>query len=523
MNPDQAAYPREDRFDELLSAILSVLQDLDLEAVLQRIAATAAELVDCQYAALGVIGRDSTEPKLIEFVTTGVTQEQREAIGHTPHGRGILGLLIRQPQALRLHDLHDHPDSVGFPTHHPHMASFLGVPILIRDEIYGNLYLTEKAGGQDFNSADELVVTTLAAAAGIAIEHARLYAEAQQREQWQAASTKITRALLGGAETDEVLDLIADRARRLANADLAVIAFQDGDASVVEVACGLNEREVIGGPPPLQEPTISVPFAWRGGQTAMLSVTNYDGPDRRAQRFPPAVINLLHGFADQASIALELALARRDSEQFTVLQERDRIARDLHDTVIQRIFASGMHLEAIAKTAPESAARIQSVIDDLDQTIGEIRHSIFALQRVGRLAAEPLSERIQKLADQLSQLLGSQPSVEIDPLVDAVVPAELAEEVTAVVREGLSNIAKHAQAQRVQVRIELTDGVLHVSISDDGIGRGAASPNSSEAGRGLSNLAARAEARDGLFEVASPGTGGWSTTLSWSAVLESSG
>ncbi|MGA9147895.1 MAG: GAF domain-containing protein, partial [Candidatus Nanopelagicales bacterium] len=249
----------EERLPSLLAAVMAVGSDLELSAVLRRIVETAVQLVDCEYGALGVVGeeylsgsRGPASKSLVEFVTTGIDDEQRAAIGNLPHGDGILGLLLRDPVPLRLPDLTAHEDSVGFPAGHPPMRTFLGVPIRVRDEIFGNLYLTEKRGGQCFTTDDERVVLTLATAAGVAVENARLFGESRRSEEWQRAMAQINRELLAGSDTDGVLQLIAHWARRIAEADVAVIGFADKYGTlIVEVADGQAGGELVGSPLPL--------------------------------------------------------------------------------------------------------------------------------------------------------------------------------------------------------------------------------------------------------------------------------
>lgn len=242
----EAARSTRDRVHALLEAVVSIGSELDLESVLRRITEAATTLVEARYGALGVIGEEGEH--LVQFVTVGVSDQEIEAIGHWPHGHGILGLLIREPSSLRLPDLGHHPASSGFPSNHPPMRTFLGVPIRVRDEVFGNLYLTEKAGGGQFEEEDEVVVIALATAAGVAIENARLYQETRRRERWLEASAEVSTALLSGTDPHDVTTLVAQRAQEIAEADLATVALVDEGSRqfVVEAARGEGADQLEG-------------------------------------------------------------------------------------------------------------------------------------------------------------------------------------------------------------------------------------------------------------------------------------
>ncbi|GAA4346678.1 hypothetical protein GCM10023178_59400 [Actinomadura luteofluorescens] len=366
----EAARSTRDRVHALLEAVVSIGSELDLESVLRRITEAATTLVDARYGALGVIGEEGE--RLVQFVTVGVGDEEIEAIGHWPHGHGILGLLIRDPRSLRLPDLGDHPASSGFPANHPPMRTFLGVPIRVRDEVFGNLYLTEKAGGGQFEEEDEVVVIALATAAGVAIENARLYQETRRRERWLEASAEVSTALLSGTDPHEVTTLVAQRAQEIAEADLATVALVEESSPhfVVEAARGRGAEQLEGLRVPLEHsvagpvftegtalrladgekaareanvptrlpigPLLIVPLGLGSAARGIIAVVNPPG----GALFSEGTQRLLEAFAGQAAVALELAERRRDAERLALLEDRDRIAKDLHDTVIQRLFAS---------------------------------------------------------------------------------------------------------------------------------------------------------------------------------------
>ncbi|TYB43934.1 GAF domain-containing sensor histidine kinase [Actinomadura chibensis] len=538
----EAARSTRDRVHALLEAVVSVGSELDLESVLRRITEAAITLVDARYGALGVIGEEGE--RLVQFVTVGVGEDEIEAIGHWPEGHGILGLLIREPHPLRLPDLGGHPASSGFPANHPPMRSFLGVPIRVRDEVFGNLYLTEKAGGGEFDQEDEVVVTALATAAGVAIENARLYEETRRRERWLEASGEISTALLSGTDPHEVTALVAQRAREIADADLATVALveEGGRDFLVESAHGEGAEGLEGLRVPLDHsvagpvfaegvalrladgskaaqeanvpvhvpigPLLVVPLGLGASARGVLSVINRPG----GAVFSAGTQRLLEAFAGQAAVALELAERRRDAERLTLLEDRDRIARDLHDTVIQRLFATAMGLMAAMKLIQrkEVAVRVQRAVDDLDDTIRQIRSTIFALQ--GPEVEESLRSRVHALVDAATEQLGFAPSVRLDGLLDTAVDDETGEHLLAVVREALSNVARHAQATQAAVKIDVGDDVT-VLVEDDGVGI-------PEGGRrsGLRNIDERASGLGGSC-TAKPRPGG-GTVLSWRVPLK---
>jgi signal transduction histidine kinase len=529
-----AVVASRDRVHALLEAIVAIGSELDLQAVLNRIVHAAATLADARYGALGVIGDGGV---LAQFLTVGVDEETYARIGPLPSGLGILGQLIREPTPLRLPDISGHPASVGFPAHHPPMRTFLGVPVRVRDEVFGNLYLTEKAGGGDFDEEDERIVVALATAAGVAVENARLYDAARSRERWLAASGRVMTTLLSGTEPEEVLELVAGQAREIAEADLAAICLPADDATLlVEVADGAAAESVRGRPLSVADslagqvfrsgqpiavsdlaarsgvtdrmlggtvlgPAMVVPLGTAGAVRGVLTVVRGAG----GRPFTGPEVRTLQSFADQAAVALELAERRRDAEKLLVFADRDRIARDLHDLVIQRLFAAGMQLESTTRllTNDEAVLRVRHVVDDLDTTIREIRTTIYALQAPPREDTPGLRARLLEVADAATATLGFAPSVHFSGPVDADVPPEIGEHLVAALGEALSNAARHAQASRVEVRVELTDHEVHLEVVDDGVGIASGGRRS-----GLSNLAQRAVTLGGSFQAAARPEGG---------------
>ncbi|MFE6281556.1 GAF domain-containing protein [Streptomyces sp. NPDC057877] len=544
-----AARGTRDRVRSLLEAVLSVGRELDLEQALRRIVEAAAVLVDAEYAALGVIGPDGK--RLSDFHTVGVSDEQIAKIGPYPEGHGILGELIRHPEPLRLAKLSDHPASYGFPAHHPPMNSFLGVPIRVREQVFGNLYLTEKRGGGQFDEEDESVLATLAVAAGVAIDNARLYEESRLRERWLQANAEITHGLMSGTARTEVLGLITGRAAEITGAALAVFAvpMEDTGTLNVELAVGTgaenhrglvlpvrgtlmgeafasaapvtsrdasNDERISAGPPRRFEglgPAVAVPVGTgEGGVQGVVLLARESG----RQPFAEKEIEPLQGFAAQAAIAMELAERREDAEEIAVLKDRDRIARDLHDLAIQRLFATGMTLQSAGRFIEhtEAAGRVVRAVDDLDETIKIIRSTIFGLRARDGAAGPGLRARVVRVVGEAAPVLGFAPSLRMEGLVDTHVPRETADHVVAVLSEALTNAARHSRADRADVALETDGREVRLTVSDNGVGIPAEGRRS-----GLRNMAERAQQLGGDLELSSPPGGG--TTLVWRAPVAS--
>ncbi|NUO46392.1 MAG: GAF domain-containing sensor histidine kinase [Streptomyces sp.] len=536
-----AARGTRDRVHSLLEAVLSVGRELDLEQVLRSIVEAAAVLVDARYAALGVIGPDGK--RLSAFHTVGVSEEQIARIGPFPEGHGILGELITHPEPLRLAKLSEHPASYGFPAHHPPMNTFLGVPIRVRDQVFGNLYLTEKRGGAQFDEEDESVLSTLAVAAGVAIDNARLYEDSRLRERWLRATAEITHSVMSGSERGEVLRVIAARAREITGAVLALVAvpvegtgslatelaigegadayrgllasvdegligraFSSGvPATVVDVARDAWIAAVPSGVAGLG-PAVAVPIGTGEGVRGVVLLVREAGHTVYAgQEIEP-----LQAFAAQAAVAMELADRRRDAAQIAVLQDRDRIARDLHDLAIQRLFATGMTLQSAGRFIDHSEAskRVARAVDDLDETIKIIRSTIFGLRSREDTPGSGLRARVVRAVGEAAPVLGFAPSVRMEGLLDTHVPKDVAEHAVAVLSEALTNIARHARATRADVVLETDGRDLRLTVSDDGVGIPAGGRRS-----GLRNMAERAEQLGGELESDSPSGGG--TRLVW--------
>jgi signal transduction histidine kinase len=526
------------RLRALLRANAAVAGDLSLPVVLRHIVEAARELVDARYAALGVVGADGT---LVEFVHSGMDEATVDEIGALPRGRGLLGTLINDPSPLRLRDLAGHPASSGFPAHHPRMGSFLGVPIRVGEQVFGNLYLTESAHGE-FSPDDERLVTALANTAGVAIDNARLYAQTVQQRRWLEASTGMTQQLFAG-DSRHPLALVLRHAVTGADADLAsaVIPVDDRRARVetvtrdghrdadteVEIAASFAGRVIRTGKPAiLDDPESTFPDTARPpgpgervGSVAGVPLASPDGTvwgclqvTRRAggPPFTEHDLPLLAGFASHAGGAVALDRARADREALLLLADHERIAADLHDHVIQELFATGMGLQGLVgrQARPEDRQRLLDHIDAIDATIRRIRTTIFHVTH--RSDDAGLRQRLITVLADLRPEWGPTARIDFSGPLDTGVAPGLAEDVVAVVREALANVVRHASASNVGVHVRLADDELTVEVTDDGVGI-------TDTGRtsGLGNLRRRAEAHAGTLELTVPPGGG--TRLRWTA------
>ncbi|MEV2192128.1 GAF domain-containing protein [Streptomyces phaeochromogenes] len=541
--------PDSDDVPRLLEAMRAVGSGLELRSTLERICGTAAELADARYAAIGVAAEDGDG--LAEFVYQGVDGETARLIGRLPDGHeGLLGALLREPEPVRLAEPTEDPRSCGFPEHHPRMRGFLGVPIRVQGEIFGNLYLAEKRGGEPFDDHDLDMVRVLAGEAGIAIGNARLYEAAKQRERWIDGSVAVTTALLSGGDADEALQVVAEQARRLSDsaAGLVLLPAAEGGLEIVAVASerpskalGLvvpAENEVVGellageavfvedaatDPRMLSDlsggygPTMLLPLQSGGRVLGTLVMARAEG----ARAFSETERNLATQFASQAALALMMAEVQRDRERLAVYEDRDRIARDLHDLVIQRLFTTGMMLESAQRRSvvPEVRQGVGKAVDELDVTIQEIRTAIFALQQEPAEVTTGLRTRVLREINMAAVPLGFKPSHHFVGPVDLVVGELTAKNLIAALREALSNAFRHAGASRIDVTVDATvrlpDGRpgVRLTVTDDGVGI-------PEGGRrsGLKNLARRAESLGGDSWYG-PGSGenGGGASVVWEA------
>ncbi|MEV0032488.1 GAF domain-containing protein [Nocardia sp. NPDC050793] len=537
-----------DRMDRLIEAMLVVTAGLDLDDTLRSIVHTAIELVDAQYGALGVREADKTSNELAEFVYEGIDDRTRVLIGDLPRGHGVLGLLIQQPKPIRLANLSDHPSSVGFPAHHPPMSTFLGVPVQVRDEVFGNLYLTEKAGGQEFTEDDEVVVQALAAAAGIAIENARLYEQSRIRQQWLEATKDVATELLAGGEPNEVLELVTRRALALTDSACTFVALpEDPDIPpdevtelVVFAAAGADAEIVTGQRLGVEDTPAGKAF--RVGETVAVDELPHDLLAEARTHFGPALVlplragnavigvlttlrpadappldtaaqAMMAAIADQAALALQLSDTQRRMRELDVLSDRDRIARGLHDHVIQRLFAVGLSLQGTMQRArtPEVRSRLSETIDDVQAIVQDIRHSIFDLQSNNAADSSKYRKHLHGIIVDMTADSGLRTTVRLAGPVSVLAPP-LSDDVEAVLREAVSNVVRHANATTVSVELRVGDEVT-IEVSDDGVGV----PDEITRRSGLANLAVRAEQAGGSCQIRNRPTGG--AVLRWSVPL----
>ncbi|WP_433598494.1 sensor histidine kinase [Nocardia sp. CA-135953] len=539
-----------DRMDGLVEAMLTVTSGLDLDETLRAIVHTATSLVDARYGALAVRGH---EQQVTQFLDEGMDDTIRERIGRLPAGHGVLGEVFTQPKPLRLDELSKHPASVGFPEHHPPMHTFLGVPVRIRDEVFGSLYLTEKANGQPFTEDDDVLVQALAAAAGIAVDNARLYESARTRQAWIEATRDIATEFLAGTEPDLVLAHVVDHARTLTGSHQSFLAstavpqrqlaavselvitqwsgpgsgfdglIVDADGTALGEAftrrtpLRFDDAALIDLGVPLHDvgPALILPLCTPDATLgALVTVRPIGSPP-----YPDELVELTNAFTDQAALAMQLAETQRRMRELDILADRDRIARDLHDHVIQRLFAIGLTLQSAVPRAdvPEVRQHLSTVINDLQEVVQEIRTSIFDLHG-GNGGSIELQQRIEDAVRQQTTDSPLRATVQVTgPL--SVLEAELADHAEAVVREAVSNAVRHSGAATVSVEISVADD-LTIVVTDDGWGI----PNH-VIRSGLRNLEQRADKSDGQFTIG-PAVAGMhetegmpGTKLSWSVPL----
>ena len=533
-----------DQMEKLLRVIVEISADLDLDATLHRIIIAARELTSAPYGAVAVRDPEGT---LLSFVHGGIDVDTASRIGHLPVGKGVLGVSLDTP-ALRLDDLTMHPATCGFPEHHPPMRAFLGVPITIRGTVFGSLYLTHDAPGRVFSESDEFAARGLAFAAAVAIDNAQLFERERTSVRWMEASREITTALLSSAEPHRhPLQLIAERACTLTGAEQAIVLVpveadlpvDEVDTLVVSAAVGLYASDVIGQRVPVDGSTSGAVF--RSGQPLITEALSYpiqaftDVGQRPAIVMPlrahddiAGVIAIARGtdeppfnssdlelvgdFATHAAIALVLAAGRENARLRTILAERERIAHDLHDHVIQRLFAAGMDLQGTLARArsPEVAERLNRTLDDLQTIIEDIRTTIFQLKSpLGRDSG--FRHRIQQVVADLTEARDIVTTVRIHgPMT--VVGDELAEHAEAVTSEAISNALRHSGASKLTIEVDVAD-MLTVDIIDNGCGISVDNPRFS----GLANMKHRAEKLGGSCEISTPPEGG--TRVHWTAPL----
>jgi len=522
-----------DRASALLQAGLTLSSELELPAVLQRIIELATELTGARYGALGVLGPDR---KIVEFVTTGIDPHVRAGIGDLPIGRGILGVLIDEARTLRIPDISQDPRSFGFPPDHPPMRSFLGAPVMARGRVFGNIYLTEKRDDLEFTDEDARTIEILASQAGVAVENARLHDQSVARERRLEAMGEVAIATLEGRQVTEVLSLLTLRALDLLQADVASVAIpsasEPGHLEVL-VAEGKGAEALRGTVFPIEGsisgevvrtgrpvavrdasiderraqpivasgeagPALFVPLEARLGPIGSLTVANALG----GRTFTDDDLATLAAFAAQASVAVEYQRVRSELERLAVMEDRERIAKELHDGVIQSLFAVGMGLQGAAALSrdPELERRIESAVAEIDGAIRDLRNYIFGL-RPGILADRQLDQALRTLAAEFEDRTGVTAVVDVDPRVAQDLSSKAADVIQAV-REALSNVGRHAQAITVRVSLRSAGPDAMLEVDDDGRGFDREEA-ATRGGQGLGNLEGRATALGGSLEIES--------------------
>jgi signal transduction histidine kinase len=492
------------RLRTLVETGVAISSELSLDGVLERIVEAAAELTGARYAALGVI--DAAGTGLERFVTTGLDEQTRKQIGDPPHGRGILGVLIRDARPLRLHDLAQDPRSVGFPPNHPPMSTFLGVPILLRGVAFGNLYLTEKEGGEDFAAEDEELVTLLASQAAVAVENARLYESATAWSRQLESLNEIGNALVGELDLARVLELVASRLRELLNARVVAIALPVGADLRIEAAAGEPANELLGVTfsgaeskagrvleraaservdSVLEDPEVDqgtarrlgartglfVPLVFRGSAIGVVLAHDKLGADAR---FDSNDQRVAEQFAARASVAVDLTRrVARDSLRRVVAGqeiERRRLARELHDETGQALTSILLGLRAVeeAESAEQGRAAGAQLRELIVETLQDVRRLAVQL-RPKALDDFGLVAALEALVETFSEATGIGVDLEAQ-LGDERLPTEVETTLYRIVQEALTNIVKHAQASKVSVLLVRRPGSVTAVIEDDGDG-----------------------------------------------------
>lgn len=489
--------PTADPIRRVLDAVAQVTGELELESVLDNIVRTACELVGARYGALGIV---DTAGELHGLIFHGVDASQCP-IRETPHGRGILRLLIDDPRPIRMAKMTDHPVSVGMPAAHRHMESFLGVPVQGRGKVFGNLYLTEKTGANEFSDEDLAITQSLAAAASIAIDNAQLFQAATARERWLQAGVDAVDIIEKEGWTPDVWQRLSQHLRSVVGADLVRLRDAPDESTRLLTDDELRAWGLIpardtglllvieaGG-----ERLCAMELAWRGGKDTV--------------RDP--IVEQGRSLADRVAGAWLLGRRRAELERLAVLEDRDRIARDLHDVVIQRLFATGLSVQATLGSLPAAAQpRINRVVDDLDETIKQIRRTIFELQ-TGPVALT-LPAQLNELANDSATAMGHTAQIKLHGDISCL-SDELAADILTVLRECFANVARHAHADVTTARIGVDASGVRITVQDNGVGIDQTLSRRS----GLANIRDRAVARGGSCKVEPRPEGG--TRVDWQA------
>ncbi|WGX97826.1 GAF domain-containing sensor histidine kinase [Nocardioides sp. L-11A] len=505
----------------LLDAVVAIGSDLDLRGVLSRIVEASCQLTDAEYGVLGIV---DDEGAFIDLVPNAEAGQQFDQVGMMPKGHGLLGLVPRERRSIRVDHVAEHPVSSGtFPGSHPVIDRFLGAPVLVGERAFGHLYLGNKRGGAEFTATDQALVEALARAAGVMIENARTYEQVEWRRRWLAATGEVGRDLTGTSSAEEALDELVVSLRDLCGARLVAYVRVAGGLLEIRQTAGDSEaaapvvdryadqiRDVTATRVPERLPEGS------GRTTLVVPVdTRLDGPGailvEHAEETPSLrdiMLDLVTVTASQLGLILDRRQALRERAQLLVARDRDRIARDLHDLVIQRLFATGMQLQGARDLdTAELRARVDGTVAELDGAIKELRSVIFEL---GTGSGRSLLEDVRALLGEYAGVLGFQPLLRLQGPVDRALAPEAGGHVLGTLREALSNVARHARASSASVELTASSAWFRLRVVDDGAGF---DPADVAAGNGTVNLRSRAEDLGGhLLVTSAPGAG---TTLEW--------
>ncbi|MCW2755490.1 MAG: hypothetical protein JWQ32_2901 [Marmoricola sp.] len=510
----------------LLDAVLLISSGLDLRGSLERLVQASCALTGAQYGVLGLLDSNGI---VADFVIHGLDHGEMSQISSLPTCEGVLGVVIEDPKPLRLSNVAEHARSMGFPANHPPMSSFLGVPVRVEGKVYGNLYLTEKAGGREFTQTDEELLDVLARVAGHVIANARMHADTEQRNRWLESGIAMSEALADSRDPLDALALVAAHLRRAAGAGAVGVVHTDG-TEIELVADDRQNGTEIDDTNLAERWGAAISTAWLEGRATVAH--RGDGVTRVVVPMPSRLLpgqfllvalddtmlgvdgpdlDLLSAFADQASLSLDRTQALAERQEHMLTADRDRIARDLHDSVIQRLFATALQLQGLRRIVvlDEVRDRLGEAVAELNTTIRDIRSTIFELRHDDGTS---LKAEIRALVKEYVPVLGFTPFVRIRGPVDVAVSDEVSHQLMASLREGLSNVARHAEADACVVEVEATGERLTLRVSDNGRGIAEAVSES-----GLRNVRRRATDLGGLFRIVPEDPHG--TLLEWQVPL----
>lgn len=534
----------EHRLAALLNAIAAVVSQTDTRTLLRMVVTAAATLVDADYGAFAILG---AQGEVVDLVAEGQGDGDAQQLGLLPERSAVLARLISTNGITRLDDVTRHAATADFSPRHPRMGALLGMPIAMRGAVIGVLYVTRTAGRPAFTGADEAQLRALGAQAGIALANASAFEVGRRREDWLETLTAVATGLSAGRDLADVLPRVIGQARAIVDADFAALALPSDDPGVltVQYGDGIDAAHLMGSRLPVETsltgtvlktgkmieiadlrsdsrvaashegrylfgPALFIPVGPPSAVRGVLVAFNRSG----RSAFDRQSVMMLNAFAAQVAVSLELAEHRRDDTRLALAEDRERIARDLHDVVIQRLFAIGLTLEGASRSIvePDAGQQVVRAVDELDQTIKEIRTTIFGLQASAGADDPSLRARIVAVVEQSLHALGFVPSLRFDGLIDTTVPDRISDQVVAVLREALSNAARHARATHVEVVLAVNREQVTLIVDDNGIGI-------TDTGRrsGLRNMDVRAKASGGSLLLTNREPSG--TRIEWRVPL----